>query len=264
MVAAIEIDADDETKPWLVLVHGMSGDHRVYNAQVEAFKDAFRILLVDLPGHGLSSDVAGPYGHAEFAAHVQLAMSERNISKAHYWGTHTGATVGVLLATLNPGQFQSLILEGPLLPGENPEVVVSLINNAKSVARTKGMEAARDVWWRESCWFDVMRDDPERCRASEHRHIIDEFSGAPWLDDQVPAPVASVRGQLRNISCPVLIYNGVHDHPEFLDAADFISRQVPNATAVQIASSGGFPAWEVPDDVNVIVAEFWKTSNLTT
>ncbi|MBC8240859.1 MAG: hypothetical protein H8E30_10340, partial [Alphaproteobacteria bacterium] len=42
---------------WLVMVHGMSQDHRVFSAQVEAFKDRHPILLIDLPGHGLSAGI---------------------------------------------------------------------------------------------------------------------------------------------------------------------------------------------------------------
>ena len=36
------------------MVHGMSQDRRVFDAQTEAFQESYRIQLIDLPGHGAS------------------------------------------------------------------------------------------------------------------------------------------------------------------------------------------------------------------
>jgi pimeloyl-ACP methyl ester carboxylesterase len=71
---ATVLDAPGDA-PWLVMVHGMSRYHRVFSAQVQAFRRDHRILLVDLPGHRLSSDIPGPYGHVEMAAHVDAAWT---------------------------------------------------------------------------------------------------------------------------------------------------------------------------------------------
>jgi pimeloyl-ACP methyl ester carboxylesterase len=75
-------------QPWLVLVHGMSQSHLVFDRQVVEFASNYRILLIDLPGHGLASDHDGPFGHCEFAQHVANALDEHSIDRAHYWGTH--------------------------------------------------------------------------------------------------------------------------------------------------------------------------------
>ncbi len=55
MVSAVAIEDAGPRQPWLVLVHGMWQDHRVFNKQIEAFRETRPILAVDLPGHGLSS-----------------------------------------------------------------------------------------------------------------------------------------------------------------------------------------------------------------
>ncbi|MBU2533529.1 MAG: alpha/beta fold hydrolase, partial [Alphaproteobacteria bacterium] len=113
MTSAISITECAERQPWIIMVHGMSQDHRVFERQIEAFRDAYNLLLVDLPGHGLAASVGGPYGHNEFARHVGDAIAQHGISSAHYWGTHTGATVGLLVAAAQPRIIRSLILEGP-------------------------------------------------------------------------------------------------------------------------------------------------------
>lgn len=76
-------DAPD-TAPWLIMVHGMTQDHRVFSSQVVAFKEQYRILLIDLPGHGLSTYVPGPYGHVEMMEHVRRIWDQAAIAPAHF------------------------------------------------------------------------------------------------------------------------------------------------------------------------------------
>ena len=242
--------------PWLVMVHGMSQDRRVFSSQVEAFRDRFRILLIDLPGHGLSADVPGPFGHSEFANAVVQATQQAGVNRCHYWGTHTGATVGLLLAVSEPEQFASLILEGPVMPGEAPTSVAGALGQAREVARTDGIEAAKTWWFAETPWFKVMHDNPIDCRRADHKKIVDDFTGAPWLSDATPSAVAFASSDLHDLSMPVLVYNGEHDHPDFLSTAKTIATLIPGCRHEVIEKGGGFPAWEYPEQVNALLRDF--------
>lgn len=259
MASAIVIDENPEPAPWLVMVHGMSQDHRVFAPQVEAFRSRHRILLIDLPGHGLSIAVPGPYGHIEFARHIREALTAYGVENADYWGTHTGATVALLLAARSPELFRSLVLEGPTVPGANQPVVTQALGRARKTAAAKGLDAALDEWWEESPWFEHMRTHPRRRHADGHHAIVTEFSGAPWLDTQTPEPVTGIEAEIARIATPALIYNGAYDHPDFLASAKEIASLMPNARLVKIPDSGGFPAWENPDTVNERVVDFWET-----
>ena len=139
---------------WITLIHGMSQDHRVFDRQVAAFRDRFNLLLIDLPGHGLALEIGGPFGHDEFTRHIEAAIDENGVKQTHYWGTHTGATVGLLLAAKRPELVASLILEGPVMLGNNPPIVKMHIDMARRAIRDEGLDAARSVWWSGSCWFD--------------------------------------------------------------------------------------------------------------
>jgi pimeloyl-ACP methyl ester carboxylesterase len=242
--------------PWMVMVHGMSQDRRVFSRQVSAFRSDFKILLVDLAGHGTAAAVPGPFGHLEQAEYVRRVMASNHVDNAHYWGTHTGATVGMVLAATYPGLIQCLILEGPVIPGSNPPVVVEAMQKAKSAARQDGVRAAIAQWWQESCWFDYMRGNPDTCRADEHLAIVKDFTGRPWMDDQVSEDIVDVENLLSRITVPSLIYNGVMDDPDFLSATRRLKGLLPDARTADVANSGGFPAWENPETTNKIVADF--------
>ena len=253
--ATVINDANSEA-PWLVMVHGMSQDHRIFDEQVAAFRSDYRILLIDLPGHGNATGIDGPFGHVEFAHHVHRKMRKHVSSPVHYWGTHTGTAAGLLIAASEPRLFGSLILEGPVIPGRNAPIVVSEIARVQQVARSKGARAAVEAWWLDACWFDYMKANPIECRAAEHCAIVSDFSARPWTDEKMPAPVKLGPAALETLSIPTLIYNGDADHLDFLTEAQNLTGLLPNAQRWVTPAAGGFPAWERPDTVNARVAKF--------
>ena len=243
--------------PWIVMVHGVSQDHRVFNRQVEAFQADYRLLLIDLPGHGLSSDMPGPYGLREFASSLDAVLLEQGIEKAHFWGTHLGAGAGLLLACEKPEIFTSLILDGPVFPGRPLPAVNTMLARLLKIARTDGIDAAREAWWHEGDWFAVMRAHPIRCRAAEQRAIINDFTGGPWLDAGLASrPIAPIDDALAGLRMPVLIMNGEHDVADFVTAAAALEMILPNCRRVEIKDAGGFPLWEFPERVNAIARAF--------
>lgn len=249
------LEAGDDA-PWLVMVHGMTQDHRVFSAQVAAFKDRYRILLVDLPGHGLSADIPGPFGHRELAAHVAGAIDDAGVARCHYWATHTGTSLGLLLAVDKPDRFHCLILEGVVLPGHPMASVDATIGQARTVARAEGMAEALRRWFDDGAWFAAMHRHPEACRADAHRAIVNDFSGAPWFHEGPAAAVAPVDDRLAGLALPVLLFNGEHDVPDFIAAADHLEKLLSHAQRATIPDAAGFAGWEYPDRVNVLVADF--------
>lgn len=243
--------------PWLVLVHGVSQDRRVWDRQVETFRGTHRLMLVDLPGHGASASMAGPYGAAEFGDAIGASLAAAGIERAVYWGTHLGATAGLVLACGQPTRFDALILEGPVYPGRALPSVSDFLTRVAALMRTQGIEAAREVWWTAGPWFDVMRASPEACRAAAHRAIVDDFGGAPWQDSGLASrPMPPLDAAMRQLTCPVLLLNGEHDVPDFLEVTAALQKDLLNARRVLIHGGGGFPFWEFPDAVNREVRDF--------
>lgn len=244
-------------RPWLVMVHGATQHSGVFDRQVAAFRDAFRLLLVDLPGHGGSAHLAGPYGQAEYADAVRAVLDHVGVDAMHVWGTHTGAAIGLLLAADDPGRrIRSLILDGVVVPGIDLPSVTRHYGRARVTARTRGIEAARREWFDEAEWFDVIRTRPAECRAAAHRAMIDAFDGAPWLDTSTPRVISGFEERLATIDVPVLLVNGEDDLPDFRATAEGVARRLPGAEQYVVPGAGGFPLWEFPDAVNTRVAAF--------
>jgi len=238
------------------MVHGVSQDRRLFAAQVEEFRRSFRILLIDLPGHGRSAGIPGPYGLTEFALSIEAALDEAAVDASHLWGTHLGAGAGLLLAARAPERFHSLILEAPVFPGRPLPAVALMLERIRSTVQRLGIEHARKQWFEESEWFAVIRQNPTQCRAHEHWEMISEFCCSPWLDPGLARPIEPVTTQLASLQVPTLIVNGQHDLADFLEVADALERLLPNCRRVTIPNGGGFPLWEYPENVNAVVRGF--------
>lgn len=242
--------------PWLIFVHGVSQDHRIFDKQVSAFRDKYRILLIDLPGHGSSSGMLGPYGVAELANHIEECARATGVARAVLWGTHLGATAGLWLACRRTDLFRAQVLEAPPFPGRLLPSVSDLISRVAQQAKKNGLQAARDLWWIEGPWFETIRQAPERCRAATHRQIINEFQGRPWLDSGlVSSSLGDVEAALRKLQTPIVLVNGQYDVPDFVEAAEALTETIPNCSRITVPDGGGFPSWEYPDETNSMVGD---------
>ncbi len=242
---------------WLVLVHGVSQDHRIFDQQVAFFKSEYNLMLIDLPGHGLAAGLTGPYGLAEFADHIDACFRAENLKGVHFWGTHLGASAGLVLACQKPDLFQSLVLESPVYPGKPLASVSDLLDDLRATLKSNGIDAARRVWWQRGPWFDAIRKDPEKRRAKQHLEIVDTFAGGPWSDKELIAkPLAKIDDRLAALELPVAIVNGEQDVPDFLDAAHELADTIPQASRIRIPRAGGFPLWEFPTETSLLIQAF--------
>ncbi len=247
--------------PWLILVHGFTHHHPYFSVQIPEFQPDFRLCLPDLRGHGRSAELAGPYGIEEYADDLIAVLDAAGIEQTHYWGTHTGAAIGLVLALRQPHRFRSLILEGATVPGLEMPRVGELIDRAKSLAQAEGKEVALADWFTRADWFAYIWSHPEQCRLDEFKQLAIAFTGDPWLSPLAPRPVTPVVEALKTIRLPVLVYNGEADMPDFKRAATCLSASLPDVRREEIPEAGGFPAWENPFAVNQRVRRFLQTIN---
>lgn len=241
---------------WITMLHGQSQHSGLFNAQIEHFGHGYRLLLIDLPGHGKSSEMAGPYGQVEYAEAVLAVLDAVGVHRTHMWGTHTGSAISLLIANSHPDRVSSLILEGAVVPGMPMPYVTQSAARAKSTTQARGVVAARAEWFNECEWFDVIRSNPVECRAEAHWRLLMEFAGKPWQDSSEPAEAPSLVSKVHQIQHPTLLVNGELDVPEFLGVASTLELQLPRTQRSIVTGAGGFPLWEFPSVVNRVVDQF--------
>src|SRR5881394_43431 len=100
----------NEGKPWLVLSHSLTCTVRMWDPQVAAFQDRFRILNYDMRGHGASAAPSGAYTLDMLADDVLGLMKELKIERATYMGLSIGGMIGQTLALRQTKLFDKMVL----------------------------------------------------------------------------------------------------------------------------------------------------------
>ena len=111
----IEYEMTGEGPP-LVLLHGFFGDRSTWHAagHVGALADQFRLILIDLAGHGGSDAPPDParYRMDEHARDVVAVLDSLGVDRAAVWGASMGGRVGFHLMARFPGRLTALVAGG--------------------------------------------------------------------------------------------------------------------------------------------------------
>ncbi|MEQ9440507.1 MAG: alpha/beta hydrolase [Cyclobacteriaceae bacterium] len=109
----------DETRDWVVFVHGAGGSSSIWYKQIKAFKKHFNVLLVDLRGHGRSKDllkeyVENNYSFRDISRDILEVVEHLKIPQAHFVGVSLGSIIIRTIGELAPERLRSLVLCGAI------------------------------------------------------------------------------------------------------------------------------------------------------
>ena len=97
--------------PAVLVLHPGGTDSRSMGPLVDELT-GYRVLLVDMPGHGRSADVAGPWHLADMASVAARVIEDAGVGPLHVVGWSDGALVGLHLAMTRPELVRSLVFGG--------------------------------------------------------------------------------------------------------------------------------------------------------
>ncbi|MBK8989804.1 MAG: alpha/beta fold hydrolase [Chloroflexi bacterium] len=87
-------------------------DHRMFNAQVEAFVSEYRLLVWDARGHGQSQPIGGGFSLEQCAQDMLVILDELGVSQAILCGQSLGGYVAQHLYRRAPERVAAMILIG--------------------------------------------------------------------------------------------------------------------------------------------------------
>lgn len=240
-----------EGAPWLVMSHSIATDLHVWDAQVEALRDQFRILRFDTRGHGASDASPAPYDFNMLEQDVVKLLDHYGIDKAHFMGVSLGGMIGFGLAINHPERLASLIAVSSR--ADAPEAFRAPWDERIAAVKKDGMEAL--VKPTVERWFspEYLASHGEIRRFIEtmiRDTAVEGFAGigrALQKLDYLPG--------LANISVPTLLIAGSRDAP-IPDAMRNIHEAIRQSKFEIVADAGHLPNVEKSSGFNAIVAKF--------
>jgi pimeloyl-ACP methyl ester carboxylesterase len=94
----------------LVLLHGFGGCGRNWNPFTAELAARHRLILVDLRGHGHSTNPAGTFTHRQAAADVLALLDQLGVGRFSAMGMSTGGMALLHMATRQAGRIDAMVL----------------------------------------------------------------------------------------------------------------------------------------------------------
>lgn len=113
-IADTDPDGTQGTKPALLLLHGNSACKEAFYKQFHSFRDRYRVIAFDLPGHGVSSnaDPERSYNIAAYAEVAEAVLRDCGVSRVNLFGWSLGGYVALELAARGNVAVAALAISG--------------------------------------------------------------------------------------------------------------------------------------------------------
>lgn len=97
-------------KPALLMLHGIMMDHTVWQHQVETFSPYYRVVCMDLRGHGKSTSDSADISFEDHAGDILALVEQLALRDITLVGWSMGGSIALLLAANHADRFSRLVL----------------------------------------------------------------------------------------------------------------------------------------------------------
>ena len=251
----IYYEVDGKGTP-VVLIHGWSLNLRMWDPQVPALKDHFRVIRYDRRGFGRSS---GSEDVTWDAADLNALLDHLGVTAAHLLGNSQGGRVALHFARDYPDRVLSITLHGTSSPDgfglqwtgdDRPR-----FDEWAKIAREDGIDAFRRAWNAHPLMAIPSGKDDARRRL---RALIDDYRGGRFLNPVQPSgPVRPITmEEVRQIRVPTLVIIGEYEVPFLQIVARARAYSIPGARLSVIPGGGHMITLIEPAGYNATVERF--------
>lgn len=228
--------------PVVVLLHPLATHGALWQPQLPAWSTRFRVVCVDLPGHGRSPVLPDVTTLSQYAAEVRHVLDALGVDRAALVGLSLGGMVAQAFALDSPERTRALVL-------------------AHTSARTE--PAIRDLW------STRLQQADEEGMAAQVPGILgrwfppDFAASAPmtlhWVAEQIgstpfdgyAAAIGAIQrldhlDQLHRITAPTLVVAGELDAAAPPALARLMSDRLPNGTLTTLPEAGHIGNVQLP------------------
>ena len=233
--------------PVLVLGPSLGTDLHLFDAQVDALADRYRIVRYDLPGHGGSPVPDGPYTMAGMAGAVVALLDRLGVDRAHHAGVSIGGAIAQQLALDHPDRVRSLTAIASAARFADPE---SWPQRATTVRHngTEAMVASRPGTWFVPAFAGT--DEAERLLAMLRATSAEGYAGCCEA-----ISTFDVRHRLGELGVPVLAIAGAEDPATPPDMVRVIADGAPDGRFETVDDAAHLLNAEKPEQVTALLAE---------
>jgi pimeloyl-ACP methyl ester carboxylesterase len=235
--------------PLVVFSHGFLMNHTMFAPQVEALRDAYRVVTYDERAHG-SAEPEGRWSYWDMASDVLAILDHLAVEGAVLAGMSQGGFLSMRAALLAPERVRALILMDTQAGTEDAEVLplfeaMTADWEANGPAQGTLDYAATAILGpgaAEEAWTPLWASRPNHYAAP---------AAHPLLTRE------DITGRLGEIACPALVIHGEADASIPVERAQALVDGIPKARPLVVIPGAGHAANLTPPEIaNPAIREF--------
>ena len=238
-----------EDGPVVMMAHAMGTSHRVWDWQIPALADRYRLLRYDYRGAGGTDAPLGPYTWPQYISDAVGLMDVLGLGKVHWAGLSTGGRIAQGLAIHHPDRIASLSLCHTFAQVE--EVHHQGIIDRQEIVKTQGMLAAWDL--SQGTWFTDSFVDAANADYQILRQIFIETPIPGYLGATTAVLGHPYRDFLHKITAPTNIIAADDDLVTPVEFAYEMAERIKGSRLTVIEGQRHFSNVEVPERFNEIL-----------
>jgi len=248
--AGLVFDSAGEGDRHMLFLHGWCGDRSFFGPQFDHFASQYRVIEVDLPGHG-DSRAPAVYSIDGMAADVAALGRELGLSRCVLVGHSMGAMVALALSRQAPELVSAVILvDPPPLSGD--------VWKGFATSLLSGFEGPEPATARRNFVEQMFLPTDDGNRRAQ---IVATMCAAP--DDVAIATTKAMaafdaEAILRDCKVPVVVISSAVP----TNGSQYLLDVNPAITLGQTVGAGHFLQLEIPEQVNLMIERFLLVSRV--
>lgn len=247
--------------PAVLLIHAGIADLRMWDAQVPALAERYRVIRFDCRGFGRTRSEPVAFSNRQDAAAL---LDHLGVQRAAVVGCSRGGQIALDFALEHPARVAAL---GWVCSGIGGWQPADDLFTAEDIALYDAMEAAEEAGEHERVaeldvrlWVDGLREPEGRAdpavRQAVYAMALNNYTTA-MVEGLQPQPLdPPAAGRLTELILPVLAVVGDLDGPATAAAANQLAMGAPNVRVAHFPDCAHLPSMEQPERFNALLRGF--------
>jgi len=240
--------------PVVIFVHGFPLNKSMWNFQLEALKDEFRVIAYDVRGHGDSDPGNEDFSVDLFSNDLISFMDSLEIRKPVVCGLSMGGYILINAIGKFPERFDALILSDTQCIADTPEVRANRLNSIEYIKKNGLNDYAHESIKNLFAPMSLLTKDTEI--ASVREMIVNTSRQSIYNSLNALANRKDTSDILSHIKIPVLILVGSEDKITPPEMAESMHKKIAGSQLNIVEHAGHLSNMENPFEFNYQIRKF--------
>jgi aminoacrylate hydrolase len=242
-------------------VHGLSGNAGIWSSTIGALAPKYRVLSLDLRGHGGSGRTEDP---ADFTldalvADVLAVVDALGLPAFTLFGHGLGGNVVQHVAVSRPGAVEAVVLVGTSARRLDPSSGwAATRRHVASVVADRGIEAGWEAYLESGLIGWEVEDLPEEITGAWRTEFVKTAPAAFVGLVRAAGELPDLTDRLRTLDVPALVVAGDDDSAFGAPEAERLAEAIPGAELCVIEGGGHSPQVSRAEEFNEHVLDFLR------